>query len=128
MPGFGDVARRKANLNIGGLKGCLVRGSGPSGLVVQEAPLDGKFGSLGSSAPEKGGSHLSALLPHAGRFVLSLDVVLPISSVAGNESVAFPTVEAGATRASIQLSRNGVDTRVTGGLLLEKTEAATDSK
>ena len=68
------------------------------------------------------------MLPHAGRFVLSLDLVLPISSVAGNESVSFPTAEAGATRASIQLARNGVDTRVSGGLLLEKTEAATDSK
>lgn len=128
MRALGDVARGKANLTIDVLKDGWVRVPVPSGLLVQEARLDGKLVSLVPSAPGKSGSQLSALLPHAGRFVLSLDVVLPITSVAGNESVSFPTVEAGATRASVQLSRNGVDTRITGGLLLEKTEAATDSK
>jgi hypothetical protein len=128
MRAYGEVARGKANLTIDVLKDGWVRVPVPSGLLVQEARLDGKLVSLVPSPPGKAGSQLSALLPHAGRFVLSLDVVLPISSIAGNESVSFPTVEAGATRASIQLSRNGVDTRVTGGLLLEKTEAATDSK
>ncbi len=125
---LGDVARGKANLTIDVLKDGWVRVPIPSGLLVQEARLDGKLVSLVPSAPSKVGNQLSALLPHAGRFVLSLDVVLPVSSVAGNESVSFPTAEAGATRASIQLSRNGVDTRVTGGLLLEKSEAATESK
>jgi hypothetical protein len=128
MHAFGEIARGKANLTIDVLNDGWVRVPVPSGLLVEEARLDGKLVSLVPSAPEKGGSQLSALLPHAGRFVLSLDLVLPISSVAGNESVSFPTAEAGATRASIQLARNGVDTRVTGGLLLEKTEAATDSK
>jgi hypothetical protein len=128
MHALGDVARGKANLTIDVLKDGWVRVPVPSGLLVQEARLDGKLVSLVPSASGKSGSQLSALLPHAGRFVLSLDVVLPITSVAGNESVAFPTVEAGATRASIQLARNGVDTRVTGGLLLEKTEAASNSK
>jgi hypothetical protein len=128
MHALGEIARGKANLTIDVLNDEWVRVPVPSGLLVQEARLDGKLVSLVPSAPGKGGSQLSALLPHAGRFVLSLDVVLPIASVAGNESVSFPTAEAGATRASIQLARNGVDTRVTGGLLLEKTEAATDSK
>jgi len=128
MHALGEIARGKANLTIDVLNDGWVRVPVPSGLLVQEARLDGKLVSLVPSAPGKGGSQLSALLPHAGRFVLSLDLVLPISSVAGNESVSFPTAEAGATRASIQLARNGVDTRVTGGLLLEKTEAATDSK
>lgn len=128
MHALGEIARGKANLTIDVLNDGWVRVPVPSGLLVQEARLDGKLVSLVPAAPEKGGSQLSALLPHAGRFVLSLDLVLPISSVAGNESVSFPTAEAGATRASIQLARNGVDTRVTGGLLLEKTEAATDSK
>jgi hypothetical protein len=128
MHALGEIARGKANLTIDVLNDGWVRVPVPSGLLVQEARLDGKLVSLVPAAPEKGGSQLSALLPHAGSFVLSLDLVLPISSVAGNESVSFPTAEAGATRASIQLARNGVDTRVTGGLLLEKTEAATDSK
>ncbi len=124
----GDVARGKANLTVDVLKDGWVRVPVPSGLLVQEARLDGKLVSLVPSAPGKGGSQLSALLPHAGRFVLSLDVVLPVASGAGNESVSFPTAEAGATRASIQLARNGVDTRVSGGLLLEKSESAADSK
>jgi hypothetical protein len=124
----GEVARGKANLTIDVLKDGWVRVPIPSGLLVQEARLDGKLVSLVPSAPGKGGSQLSALLPHAGRFVLSLDVVLPVASGTGNESVSFPTAEAGATRATLQLSRNGVDTRVSGGLLVEKSESASDSK
>src|ERR1041385_2335682 len=84
---LGDVARGKANLTIDVLKDGWVRVPVPSGLLVQEARLDGKLVSLVPSAPGKSGSQLSALLPHAGRFVLSLDVVLPISSVEiGRES------------------------------------------
>jgi len=124
---LGDVARGKANLNGRCVEGRLGARSVPSGLLVQEARLDGKLVSLVLSAPGKGGGQLSVLLPHSGRFVLSLDIVLPIASSAGNESVSFPTAEAGATRASIQLARNGVDTRVSGGLLLEKSESAADS-
>ena len=88
MRALGDVARGKANLTIDVLKDGWVRVPVPSGLLVQEARLDGKLVSLVPSAPSKSGSQLSALLPHAGRFVLSLDVVLPVSSVAGNESVS----------------------------------------
>jgi len=125
---MGEVARGKANLTVDVLKDGWVRVPVPSGLLVQEARLDGKLVSLVPSPEGKAGSQLSALLPHAGRFVLSLDVVLAVASNAGNESVSFPTAEAGATKASLQLSRNGVDTRVSGGLLLEKSESAADSK
>ncbi len=125
---LGEVARGKANLTVDVLKDGWVRVPVPSGLLVQEARLEGKLVSLVSSAAGKSGGQLSVLLPHSGRFLLSLDIVLPIASGAGNESVSFPTAEAGATRASLQLSRNGVDTRVTGGLLTEKSESAADSK
>ena len=124
----GEVARGKANLTVDVLKDGWVRVPIPSGLLVQEVRLDGKLVSLVPSAPGKGGSQLSALLPHAGRFVLSLDVVLPVASGTGNESVSFPTAEAGATRATLRLSRNGVDTKVSGGLLVEKSESASDSR
>ncbi|HSS95449.1 MAG TPA: hypothetical protein VLK33_00385 [Terriglobales bacterium] len=125
---MGDVARGKVNLTVDVLKDGWVRVPVPSGLLVQEARLDGKLVSLVPSPEGKAGSQLAALLPHAGRFILSLDVVLPVSSGAGNESVSIPTAEAGATKASLQLSRNGVDTKVYGGLLLEKSESASDSK
>jgi len=125
---LGDVGRGKANLTVDVLKDGWVRVPVPSGLLVQGARLDGKLVSLVPLPGGKSGSQLSALLPHSGRFVLTLDVVLPVVSGTGYESVSFPTAEAGTTRASIQLARNGVDARVTGGLLLEKSETAAESK
>jgi hypothetical protein len=123
----GDVARGKASLTVDVLKDGWVRVPIPSGLLVREARLDGKLVSLVPAAG-KGSGHLAALLSHSGRSVLSLDVVLPIVSGTGNESVSLPTADAGITRATVQLARQGVDVRVDGGLLLEKSESAAGSK
>src|SRR5439155_25252043 len=41
---------------------------------------------------------------------------------------SFPSTASGVTRASVQLSRQGVDVRLTGGLLAEKSESEAESK
>jgi hypothetical protein len=68
------------------------------------------------------------VLAHAGRAVLLLDIALPVSASAGEERIALPSTPSGVTRASVQLPRQGVDVRLTGGLLAEKTETTTESK
>ena len=79
-------------------------------------------------APGKGGTHLSALLSHAGRFELLLDVDVPVASSAGDESLSLPSTESGVTRASVVLPQQGIDLKIGGGLLSEKSEASGGTK
>jgi hypothetical protein len=124
----GDLAAGRASLTVDVLKDGWVRVPVPAGLLVREARLDGRQISLVPGASGKGGAHLSALLSHAGRFELLLDVDVPVTSSAGDESISLPSTESGVTRAAIALSRPGVDLRVSGGLLSEKSETPGETK
>src|SRR5437588_199836 len=125
---LGDLAAGTARLTVDVLKDGWVRVPVPAGLLVREARLDGKALSLVPSAGGKAGGQLSALLSHSGRAVLLLDIAIPVSSVNGEESITLPSTVSGVTRASVQLPRQGVDVRLTGGLLSEKSESTAESK
>jgi hypothetical protein len=120
----GDLATGRATLTVDVLKDGWVRVPIPSGLFVREARLDGKLVSLVSG---KGGGQLSVVLAHAGRAVLLLDIALPVAASAGDESISLPSTSSGVTRASVLLPRPGVDVRLAGGLLAEKSESAAES-
>src|ERR1035441_509435 len=124
----GELAAGRASLTVDVLKDGWVRVPVPAGLLVREARLEGKQVSLVPGAQGKGGAHLSALISHAGRFELLLDVDVPITSFAGEESISLPSTESGVTRASVLLPRQGVDLRVGGGLLSEKSETSGETK
>jgi hypothetical protein len=124
----GDLAAGRASLTVDVLKDGWVRVPVPAGLLVREARLDGKAVSLVPGAPGKSGTHLSALLSHAGRFELLLDVDVPVTSSAGDESISLPSTESGVTRATVLLPRQGVDLRIGGGLLSEKSETSGATK
>jgi hypothetical protein len=124
----GELATGRASLTVDVLKDGWVRVPVPAGLLVREARLDGKLVSLVSGGPGKSSSQLSAVLAHAGRAVLLLDVALPVNASAGEERISLPSTSSGVTRASVQLPRQGVDVKLTGGLLAEKTETAVESK
>jgi hypothetical protein len=124
----GDVARGRAALTVDVLKDGWVRVPVPSGLLVREARLDGKLVSLVFGAPGKGAGQLTAVLSHAGRSVLMLDIALPVASSPGTESLSLPATDSGITRASVQISQQGVEVRVSGGLLSETSEPSRASK
>jgi len=124
----GELASGRASLTVDVLKDGWVRVPVPVGLLVREARLDGKLVSLVPSAGGKAGGQLSALLSHSGHAVLLLDIAIPVSSINGEESITLPSTISGVTRASVQLPRQGVDVRLTGGLLSEKSESAAESK
>src|ERR1051326_8868023 len=124
----GELATGRASLTVDVLKDGWVRVPIPSGLLVREARLDGKLVSLVSNTSIKGGSQPAAVLAHAGRAVLQLDIALPVNSSAGEERISLPSTNSGVTRAQVQLPRQGVEVRLAGGLLAEKTEAAGESK
>jgi hypothetical protein len=120
----GDLAAGRATLTVDVLKDGWVRVPVPAGLLVREARLDGKPVSLVPGAPGKAATHLCALLSHAGRFELLLDVDVPVTSSAGDESMSLPSTESGVTRASVVLLQQGIDLKIGGGLLSEKSEAS----
>jgi len=124
----GELASGRASLTVDVLKDGWVRVPVPAGLLVREARLDGKLVSLIPGPGGKASGQLSALLSHSGRAVLLLDIAIPVASAAGEESIALPSTASGVTRASVQLPRQGVDVRLNGGLLAEKSESATESK
>ena len=121
----GEFASGRANLTIDVLKDGWVRVPIPAGLLVREAKLDGKSVSLVSSLVGDGSGkrgQLTAVLSHAGRSTLVLDVALPIAANAGEESISLPPSVSGVTRATLELPRQGVDIRLTGGLLSDRSE------
>lgn len=124
----GDLATGKASLTVDILKDGWVRVPVPAGLLVREARLDGRIVSLVSNPDGKDGNQLSAVLSRPGRAVLQLDIALPVASAAGEESISLPATASGVTRASVELPRNGLDVRLTGGLLSEKSETDINSK
>jgi len=124
----GDLAAGRASLTVDVLKDGWVRVPIPAGLLVREAKLDGKLVSLVPGAAGKGSNQLAALLSRPGRAVLLLDIALPVVSTAGEESISLPSTASGVTRASVLLPRQGVDIKLTGGLLAEKSEPGAESK
>src|SRR5215472_2746609 len=125
---LGDLATGRANLTVDVLKEGWVRVPVPNGLLVREARLDGRLVSLVPGASGKSASHLGALLSHAGRFVLALDIDVPVAANTGDESISLPSTESGVTRASVQLARQGIDLRVAGGILSDKSESSGETR
>ena len=124
----GELATGQASLTVDVIKDGWVRVPIPSGLYVREAKLDGKLLSLVSGGGEKGAGPLSVILPRPGRYMLILDVAVPVASNAGNESIALPSTMSGVTRALVQLSRQGMDVKLSGGVLVEASDSATESR
>jgi hypothetical protein len=124
----GDLAAGRASLTVDVLKDGWVRVPIPPGLLVREAKLDGKLVSLVPGPAGKGTNQLSALLSRPGRAVLQLDIALPVVSTAGEESISLPSTGSGVTRATVRLPRQGVDIKLAGGLLAEKSEPGAESK
>lgn len=124
----GELVTGRADLTVDVLKDGWVRVPVPTGLLVREARLEGKLVSLVPGASGKGATHLCALLSHSGRSILELDVDVPVTVSAGDESISLPATESGVTRASVQLPRKGIDLRVAGGLISDKSETADATK
>jgi hypothetical protein len=125
---LGDLAAGRADLTVDVLKDGWVRVPVPAGLLVRGARLDGKLVSLVPGPQGKNGTHLCALLSHAGRSVLELDIDVPVAVSTGEESLSLPSTDSGVTRAAIDLPRKGIDLRVSGGLISDKSESGGDTK
>jgi hypothetical protein len=117
-----EAVAGRAMLTVDVLRDGWTRVQIPAGLMVRDARLDGQ------SVPLVEGPPPYVLLSQAGRVVLSLDIVLPLASSAGAESIALPASAAPISRAVLVLPRSGVDLSVAGGFVADRAETADESR
>ena len=124
----GDLATGEARLTVDVIKNGWVRIAMPDGLMVRDAKLDGKPVNLAMNTTDKGPGRADLLLSKTGRSVLTMQIVAPVTTVAGTDILHLPVSNSAVSHATIELVRQGVDVRITGGLLLEHNENATGSR
>ncbi len=124
----GDLATGEARLTVDVIKNGWVRIAMPDGLMVRDAKLDGRPVNLAMNTTDKGPGRADLLLSKTGRSVLTMQIVAPVTTVAGTDILHLPVSNSAVSHATIELVRQGVDVRITGGLLLEHKEHATGSR
>ena len=124
----GDLASGEARLTVDVIKDGWVRLAMPEGLMVSEALLNGRQVTLVTHSTEKGSSAGDLLLSRTGRSELTLRIVAPVTTVAGTDILKLPVSNSAISHATVELTRQGVDVHVTGGLLLEHAETSSGSR
>ena len=124
----GDLASGEARLTVDVIREGWVWLPLPEGLMVREAKLDGREVSLVTQASDKGPNNAQLLLSKTGRAILTLKIVAPVTTVAGTDILRLPASNSAISRATVELTRQGIDVHITGGLLLEHSESATGSR
>ena len=124
----GDFASGEVKLTVDVIKDGWVRLAIPEGLMVREAKLDGRQVTLVSHPTDKGKGASELLLSRTGRSVLTLNIVAPVTTVAGTDILKLPVSNSAISHATVELARQGVDVHISGGLLLEHTESTTGSR
>src|SRR5262245_61734148 len=124
----GDLATGEARLTVDVIKNGWVRIAMPDGLIVRDAKLDGRPVNLVMNKTDKGPGRADLLLSKTGRSVLTMQIVAPVTTVAGTDILHLPVSNSAVSHAIVELVRQGVDVRITGGLLLQHEENATGSR
>ena len=124
----GDLATGEARLTVDVIKDGWVRVAMPDGLMVRDAKLDGHPVNLAMNSTDKGPGRADLLLSKTGRSVLTMQIVAPVTTVAGTDILHLPVSNSAVSHATVELLRQGVDVRISGGLLLEHSETATGSR
>ena len=124
----GDLATGEARLTVDVIKNGWVRVQMPDGLMVRDAQLDGRPVNLAMKTKDKGPGCADLLLSKTGRSIVTLKIVAPVTTVAGTDILHLPVSNSAISHAIVELTRQGVDVRITGGLLLEHSENASGSR
>jgi hypothetical protein len=118
----GESSTGQALLTVDVLTEGWVRVQMPSGLLVRDARLDGR------PVPLVEGPSPHVLLSRPGRALLTLEIVVPLVSASGAESIVLPSSSAPISRATLVLARTGVDVSASGGYVAERTQTANESR
>ena len=118
----GESITGRALLTVDVLRDGWARVPIPAGLMVRDARVDGQPVAI----IDDGKPHL--LLPRAGRAVVALELVVPLTSTAGTEAMTLPPSAAPITRVAFVLPRSGVDLTVSNGYVADRTEQPDESR
>jgi hypothetical protein len=118
----GETVSGEARLTVDVLKQGWVSVQMPAGMLVRSARVEGQPGALVDGTPPR------VLISRAGRTVLALDIVVPIESAAGSESMTLPPSASALSAVTLIVPRVGVDLVVNGGFVAERTEGAAESR
>jgi hypothetical protein len=120
----GETVTGQARLAIDVLKQGWASVQVPSGMLVRDARIDGRPTPLTVTD----GGPARVLLSRTGRSTLTLDVVVPLASSAGAESMTLPASGSALSAVTLVVPRTGVDLAVSGGFIAEQSETGNDSR
>jgi hypothetical protein len=116
----GDAATGDARLTVDVLKAGWVAIEIPPGLLVRAARLDGRpIPVIDTPTPH-------VLLSKPGRVLLSLDVVVPLATASGSETMTIPASKGAVSRVALIVPQQDIDVTVTGGILAERPTTAAE--
>jgi hypothetical protein len=118
----GDTVTGEARLTIDVLKQGWVSMQIPAGMLVRGARLDGRPTALVDGTPPR------VLVSRSGRFLLTLEIVVPVEASGGLESMTLPPSASALSSVTLTVPRTGVDLTVGGAFVAEQTETATDNR
>ena len=120
----GETITGQARLAIDVLKQGWASVQVPTGMLVRDARIDGRPTALSVAD----GNPASVLISRTGRSTLTLDVVVPLVSSAGTESMTLPASGSALSAVTLVVPRVGVDLTVLGGFVAEQSETGNDSR
>lgn len=118
----GESVTGRAQLTIDVLREGWTTVAIPSGLMARQAQIDGRPVALIPGASPQ------ILLSRVGRTLVTLDVVLPLTTGPGTESIAVPQSPAPISRVVLALPRSGVTLTTTDGFVSEHTQTGDESR
>jgi hypothetical protein len=118
----GDTVTGEARLTVDVLKQGWVSIQMPAGILVRGARLDNRPTTLVDGTPPR------VLIARTGRAVLTLDIVVPIGSSSGIESMTLPPSTTALSAVTLIVPRTGLDLTVDGGFVADRTETSTENK
>ena len=118
----GDSIAGRVTLSVDVLRDGWTQVPLPQGLLARDATMNGQPVPLVQGPPPR------LLLTRAGRSVVTLDVVMPLTASGGGESLAIPASPSAITRVQLTVPRSGVGVTLTGGFVAERGETATESR
>jgi hypothetical protein len=120
----GETVTGQARLAIDVLKQGWAGVQVPAGMLVRDARIDGRPTPLSVTD----GGPARVLISRTGRTTLTLDVVVPLVSSAGTESMTLPASGSAVSAVTLIVPRTGVDLVATGGFIAEQSETGSDTR
>jgi hypothetical protein len=120
----GETITGQARLSVDVLKQGWASVQVPAGILVREARVDGRPSALSVTD----GNPARVLVSRTGRTIITLDVVVPLVSSAGTESMTLPASGSALSAVTLVVPRTGVDLVVSGGFIAEQSETGNDSR